>query len=206
MTLSKRELGELVYDYAERIFLTILGFSIIIRFLPTIGRHPVDAILLVSEIAAVVMIIFRRRAKMTDLSPYAILVALVGTTGGLMVQPGGEALIPQWIAAIVMICGGLFNISAKISLNRSFGLAAANRGVKRKGPYRLMRHPMYAGYIITQCAFLLVNPTTWNLVVYLVAWSAQLLRIQAEERVLGQDEAYRAYAAAVPYRLAPGVY
>lgn len=206
MTQSKRDLVDLLYDYAERIFLTILGFSIIIRFLPSIGRHPVDAILLVSEIAAVVMIIFRKRAKLTDLTPYAILVALVGTTGGLMVHPGGAALIPEWIAGIVMICGGLFNISAKVALNRSFGLTAANRGVKRKGPYRLMRHPMYAGYIITQFGFLLANPTTWNLVVYLVAWSAQLLRIQAEERVLGQDEAYRAYAAAVPYRLAPGLY
>ena len=206
MTLSKSELGELVYDYAERIFLTILGVSIILRFLPSIGRHPVDAILLISEVAAVVMIICRRRAKTTDLSPYAILVALVGTTGGLLVHPGGQALIPEWVAGIVMIGGALLNIFAKVALNRSFGLAAANRGVKHKGVYQLMRHPMYAGYITTQFAFLLANPTAWNLAVYLAAWSAQLLRIQAEERVLSQDAAYRAYSASVPWRLAPGVY
>lgn len=206
MALSKRELAELVYDYAERIFLTVLGFAIIIRFLPSVGRNAVDTILLVSEIAAVVLIIFRKRAKMIDISPYAILVALAGTTGGLLASPGGEALIPEWVAALVMICGALLNISAKVSLNRSFGLTAANRGVKRQGPYRFMRHPMYAGYILTQGAFLLVHPTAWNIGVYAMAWTAQLLRIAAEEKVLGQDADYRAYSAAVPYRLAPGVY
>ena len=97
MSPSKRELAELIYDYAERIFLTILGFSIIIRFLPSIGRHPVDAILLVSELAAVAMIVIRKRATTgIDLSAQAILVALVGTTGGLLVQPGGgSGLIPE---------------------------------------------------------------------------------------------------------------
>lgn len=208
MSPSKRELAELIYDYAERIFLTILGFSIIIRFLPSIGRHPVDAILLVSELAAVAMIVIRKRATTgIDLSAQAILVALVGTTGGLLVQPGGgSGLIPEWLAAAVMVTGGLLNIAAKVALNRSFGLTAANRGVKRSGPYRLMRHPMYAGYITTQIGFLLANPTAWNLTLYAIAWTAQILRIRAEERVLSKDAAYQAYAAAVPFRLAPGVY
>ena len=147
-------------------------------------------------------------APFDDVGGYSSGVVKVynATTGGLLVHPGGQALIPEWVAGIVMIGGALLNISAKVALNRSFGLAAANRGVKHKGVYQLMRHPMYAGYITTQFAFLLANPTAWNLAVYLAAWSAQLLRIQAEERVLSQDAAYRAYSASVPWRLAPGVY
>lgn len=207
MALSKRELAEMLYDYGERIFLSILGFSIILRFLPYVTKSPVDAILLVSELAAVGMIVIRKRATTgIDLSPQAIFVALIGTTGGLLVQPGGTALIPETVAAAIMICGGLLNISAKVALNRSFGLTAANRGVKRRGPYQLMRHPMYAGYIATQIGFLLANPTGWNMMLYAIAWTGQILRIRAEERVLTQDEEYRAYASAVPYRLAPGVY
>src|SRR5438093_1166549 len=84
-----------------------------------------------------------------------------------------------------------------------FGLAAANRGVKRAGPYRLLRHPMYAGYALTQIAFLLLNPGLWNLAVYALSWGVQVLRIRAEERVLLEDPAYRAYAGEVRYRLLP---
>jgi protein-S-isoprenylcysteine O-methyltransferase Ste14 len=152
------------------------------------------------------MIVLRRPAQQTDLSAYAVLVALAGTAGGLLVRPGGDPLVAGWIAGLMMLTGILFNISAKVSLNRSFGMTAANRGVKRQGPYRFMRHPMYVGYAITQLGFLLMNPTLWNLAVYAMAWTAQLLRIGAEERVLSHDPEYRAYAGAVRYRLVPGLY
>jgi len=34
----------------------------------------------------------------------------------------------------------------------------------------------------------------------------QVLRIQAEERVLGADPSYRSFAEQVRYRLVPGIY
>lgn len=198
--------GERAYDYAERAFVTVLGLWIVLRFLPGLAQHPFDAVLLTSELAGVALVLFRKRAHRADLSPYAIAIALAGTTAGLMVRPGGAPLIFEPAAGLVMIAGGLVSISAKVCLNRSFGLAAANRGVKRTGPYRLVRHPMYAGYILTQIGFLLAHPTAWNLAVYLVAWTVQLMRIGAEERVLMEDQAYRDYAGAVRGRLIPGLY
>jgi protein-S-isoprenylcysteine O-methyltransferase Ste14 len=135
-----------------------------------------------------------------------VTIALVGTTAGLLVQPGGDNLGPAWAGGLIMLIGGLLSIAAKVSLNRSFGLTAANRGIKRDGPYRFMRHPMYAGYMITQAGFFLANPTGWNLSVYAIAWGVQILRILAEEKVLNQDETYREYAGAVPFRLVPGVF
>ena len=206
MVVWSRQGLELAYDYAERVLLSLLGLSIIWRFLPSMADYPVDILLVTSECAAVVMIVIRRRAQQTDMSLGATLVALVGTTGALLVRPGGDPLIPDWAAALTMMVGFLLNIAAKVSLNRSFGITAANRGVKRHGPYRFMRHPMYAGYIMTQIAFLAFSPSLWNLVVYLITWSAQLLRIWTEERMLLQDSEYRAYASAVPFRLIPGVY
>jgi protein-S-isoprenylcysteine O-methyltransferase Ste14 len=123
-----------------------------------------------------------------------------------MVTAPGHGLIAPVLGFWAMIAGLLLNISAKVALNRSFGLAAANRGVKRAGPYRLLRHPMYAGYAMTQIAFLLLNPCLWNLGVYALSWSVQILRIRAEEKVLLEDPAYRAYAGEVRFRLLPGVY
>lgn len=206
MVVHSRPRLELAYDVAERVFIAAMGLWIIWRFWPSLADAPINGLFVASECAAVLMIVFRRRAGQVDLAPRTIVIALIGTTGVLLVSPGGEAVIPSWLGGMVIVAGSLLNIAAKISLNRSFGMAAANRGVQRQGPYRFMRHPMYAAYFVTQVAFLGLNPTLWNLCVYLAAWSAQLLRIQAEERVLGEDPAYRAYSAKVPFRLIPGIY
>src|SRR5439155_11353335 len=119
-------------------------------------------------------------------------VAFLGTSAPLLVMAQGGGWLPAGLGSALMITGLLINISAKVALNRSFGLAAANRGVKRAGPYRLLRHPMYAGYALTQVTFLLLNPGLWNLAIYALAWSVQILRIRAEERVLLEDPAYQA--------------
>jgi protein-S-isoprenylcysteine O-methyltransferase Ste14 len=46
----------------------------------------------------------------------------------------------------------------------------------------------------------------WNLLIYGIGWTAQILRLQAEERLLEQDPAYRSYAGQVRWRLIPGVF
>src|SRR3712207_5654835 len=106
----------------------------------------------------------------------------------------------------LMLAGFMLQIAAKMTLRRSFGVVAANRGVKVGGPYRVIRHPMYAGYLLTQIGFLLTNPSVWNASIYAIALGFQISRILAEERVLSRDASYRAFTAAVPYRLAPGIF
>ena len=34
------------------------------------------------------------------------------------------------------------------------------------GVYRVVRHPIYVGYLLTHAAFLLSHPTIWNVVVF----------------------------------------
>lgn len=198
--------GGLVFDLVERTLLLVLSSWTIFRLAPKILSQPHVSVLLVSELLCVVLILLRRPAHRIDVTPYAALVAFFGTTAPLLVVAPGGALLPSWLGYVMMIAGLLLNISAKLALNRSFGLTAANRGVKRAGPYCLLRHPMYAGYALTQLTFLLLNPCLWNLCIYAASWSAQLLRIHAEERVLLQDQAYQAYAAKVRFRLIPGIY
>lgn len=198
--------GALVYDLVERGFLLLLSLGAIARLAPSIGEDPHVLLLLISESLAVAFILLRRAAVSTDQSPYATGVAFLGTAAPLLVGASGHGLIPVAVGFWMMVAGLLLNISAKVALNRSFGLAAANRGIKRTGPYRLLRHPMYAGYATTQAAFLLLNPSPLNIAIYALAWSVQVLRIRAEEKLLLADPAYRAYAAEVRYRLVPGLY
>jgi protein-S-isoprenylcysteine O-methyltransferase Ste14 len=100
----------------------------------------------------------------------------------------------------------LVQVHAKLSLGRSMGLVAANRGIRRSGPYQFLRHPMYAGYMLTHLAFWLFNPTEWNLLIYSTAATIQVLRLLAEERFLRRSDEYRAYMENVRFRLIPGVF
>jgi protein-S-isoprenylcysteine O-methyltransferase Ste14 len=91
-------------------------------------------------------------------------------------------------------------------LRRSFGLGPANRGLIVAGPYKLVRHPIYASYLINQLGFLLLNPTAWNASILAASLVIQIFRIAAEERLLAQDEGHAAFRKAVPHRLLPGIY
>jgi protein-S-isoprenylcysteine O-methyltransferase Ste14 len=167
----------------------------------------VSLVLLLSESTVVVFVVIRRYTSDVSVQPLDWLIALLGTTAPLLVRPtGGEPLVPLSVCAPLMLAGMVLQVAAKFALSRSFGVVAANRGVKIGGPYRLVRHPMYAGYVMTQIAFLLTNPSAWNAAIYGFALACQIGRILAEERVLVRDPSYRAFAAAVPYRLVPRVF
>jgi protein-S-isoprenylcysteine O-methyltransferase Ste14 len=168
---------------------------------------PADVIVLLSEGMVVLFILIRRTTDAVSFKLLDWAVALGGTAAALLVKPFlGGSFAPIWISTLLMLAGLGMQVSAKIFLNRRFGLVAANRGVMIAGPYRLVRHPMYAGYLLTFLGFWLANPSLWNLAIYAIAVSALIYRVQAEETILGRDQAYRAFAAAVPYRLVPRVF
>jgi protein-S-isoprenylcysteine O-methyltransferase Ste14 len=74
------------------------------------------------------------------------------------------------------------------------------------GAYRIVRHPMYLGYLIGQLGFLLVNFSTRNLIVELGVYLALWLRIRREEAVLQFSEEYRQYQSRVRWRLVPYIF
>lgn len=199
----------LLLDIVERVIIAAyfgaMAWSFLLHWRAT--GDTTSLILLLSEGSVVLFVLIRRLAVEVTLRPMDWLVALLGTTVPLMVRPtGGEALAPVMVSVLLMAAGMAIQIAAKLTLRRSFGVVAANRGVKVDGPYRFVRHPMYAGYIVTQIGFFLANPSWWNAMIYAAALSLQICRILAEERVLAGDPAYRAFATAVPYRLAPRIF
>jgi protein-S-isoprenylcysteine O-methyltransferase Ste14 len=166
------------------------------------------AILLVSEGAVLVFVLFRRFTEDVSLRPGDWALALVGSGAPLLVQPAhvGSSAGLAAFSTILMLAGLLVQLAAKLTLRRSFGAVAANRGVKIGGPYRLVRHPMYAGYLLTHIGFIMTNPSAWNALAYGVCFIAQIGRILAEEKLLGADSKYRDFAARVRFRLIPGVF
>jgi protein-S-isoprenylcysteine O-methyltransferase Ste14 len=194
----------MIIDLVERaVLLLVLGWFLV-RFVPSFTREPYNLLLAVSESFTVLLVLIRKPGQIS-LSPFAWAVAVIGTCAPLLVMPGGGMIISPATGASFMFAGLLLSLSAKLFLNRSFGIVAANRGIKRRGPYRLVRHPMYLGYFIIQISFLLLSLSLWNVVVYGIGWFALLLRIDAEEAFLSKDALYRDYAEVVRYRLIPGI-
>ena len=108
--------------------------------------------------------------------------------------------------AVVSALGLLIIIVGKLTLGRSFGLMPANRGIVCQGIYKMLRHPIYAGYLITHAAFLVAHPSAWNLAVLLVSDTALMVRSVYEERTLALDPEYAAYMTRVRWRMAPGLF
>jgi protein-S-isoprenylcysteine O-methyltransferase Ste14 len=197
-------------DMAERLLVIGMYSWLVWRLLPHGDARlaQTNVLLLLSEGVVLVLFVIRRPATAISVRRSDWLLALGGTLLPMLVQPAGPGagLLPPLVCVFTMICGLVVQIHAKLALGRSIGLVAANRGLKHSGPYNLVRHPMYAGYLLTDIGFWLNSPTLWNAAVYAAALGVQVLRILAEERFLSQSETYRDYIQRVRFRLVPGVF
>jgi len=200
-----RSQEERAVDIGERVLLMVFYGWFLSQIVPSVAGQPYNLLILASETLTALLVLIRRPGQMAT-SFYAWAIAIIGTCAPLLVRPVDGGLIPIWWAALLMTFGLFVSLAAKLFLRRSFGIVAACRGVRREGPYRLVRHPMYTGYLVTQLGFLLANPSLLNASVYAVAWGMLLLRIREEEEMLSRDPAYRDYVATVRYRLLPGIY
>ena len=186
-------------------FMALLALRLVPQAAATLS--PPILLLLLSESVVVLFILLRRPTRDISRRPADWALGLAGTLLPLTaIAPQGTPVAPIALCAGLMGVGFLLQLWAKLTLRRSFGVVAANRGVKASGPYRLVRHPMYAGYALTHVGFLLSGPAAWNLVVYGATLVIAIRRILAEERVLMQDAAYRSLAEKTRSRLLPFVF
>jgi protein-S-isoprenylcysteine O-methyltransferase Ste14 len=193
-------------DLGERLFVLMLFASLVVRLSHSLIFRPYNILVLISEGLVAFLIVIRRNTDAITMRPQDWIIAFAGTAMPMLLRAGGKPPLPAVIGTVLMCCGLAFAIWAKATLRQSFGIAAANRGPVSSGPYRFIRHPIYAGYILVYVGYSLNNPLAWNLVVYAITIGLQVMRILAEERVLGADQGYSRYQSIVRYRLLPGVF
>jgi len=115
---------------------------------------------------------------------------------------------PAWPACglVLITLAAFLSFASLLSLGRWFGVWPALRGLATRGPYRLVRHPMYLAYVFADIGY---NLQEWNFgtaLLVMAGWASLFCRIRAEERILSQDAGWSPYVALVRYRLLPGIW
>jgi len=170
------------------------------------GHSAASAFFAIEQGLLIGIFLTRRRPTYTSTRPYDWFIATIGGWFALASRPNPSGGILEAYGIGLQVVGLTWVIVSFATLGRSFGVVAANRGLKTAGPYRLVRHPIYLGHNITLAGFLLANLWWWNGFVFATVLVFQVLRIQAEERVLRATSEYESYARRVRWRLLPGVY
>jgi protein-S-isoprenylcysteine O-methyltransferase Ste14 len=149
------------------------------------------------------------------------LAPLVGLGGALIPLVAGiDALVPGLPAfplplkmlSLALVVSGYVLGSCALIANRYFsGMVRiqVDRGheVVTRGPYRYLRHPGYAGALMTFLATPFFLDSPWAIIPACLLCIALIVRTRLEDETLQNKlEGYRAYAGKVRYRLLPGVW
>lgn len=109
----------------------------------------------------------------------------------VMIAPTAFAPADSKTATGLLIAGDAFAVAGAawllvsvLALRRCFGVLPEARGLVVRGPYRLVRHPVYFGEIIAFAGFAIAAPVLRNVVTFAAVVGAQLVRTRLEERAL----------------------
>jgi len=149
------------------------------------------------------------------------IIPLVGVIGIISVIVVGLDRLFSWtpifdlwirLLGLLLLTLGYILSSYALVVNRFFsGMVRlqTDRGqhVISEGPYRWVRHPGYAGGLLSYLATPLLLNSFWAAIPILIAIGLYFLRTSLEDRFLQENlEGYHAYAEKVRYRLIPAIW
>lgn len=165
---------ESTYSVSGAIFFVIIGVMMLIR------KEPIR----------------RERRAIGWFLPLAVMASLA-FVGGAPMQDHPDMVMA--VATSLVVCGTIFTIIALRYLGRHFGVVSDVRGLVTTGPYRFVRHPLYAAETITIVGFVIAVATPVTVLVFLVGIGLQIWRARIEEQALTVVfPEYRDYAARTP--------
>jgi len=133
---------------------------------------------------------------------------------GLDERFGWSLVVPaawQWVALGVAVLGMAFSTWAMLE-NKFFSAAVRiqkdrHQTVVSTGPYRFVRHPGYAGGLVTYLATPFVLDAMWGLIPVVLVITGMFIRTWLEDRTLQEElEGYKDYTQRVRHRLVPGIW
>jgi len=136
-------------------------------------------------------------AALTSQLAFILIGLVAGSSGSGAVLVAGDLMLGA---------GLLFAIASVAFLGRCFGVLPDVRGLVTRGPYRLVRHPLYLGEL-TAALGIVIGAQRWApaLAAWLVCLGLQLVRTRYEERSLRAEFPEYAPYADRTKRLIPGL-
>src|SRR5215471_8579687 len=98
---------------------------------------------------------------------------------------GGAPVVGAgYVADALILAGGAWEVWSLRSLGRSMSIIAQARQVVDRGPYRWIRHPLYAGEIMSSLGLAITAGTAAACAIWVVFCGLQAYRAMREEQVL----------------------
>jgi protein-S-isoprenylcysteine O-methyltransferase Ste14 len=114
------------------------------------------------------------------------------------------------LGGVLVACGfvlGGWAMSSNAHYSATLSQSQRGHRLASSGPYRFVRHPGYAGFILSWFGAPLLLGALWALVPSLIGSWLTVLRTASEDRILHDElSGYGQYAQSVRYRLLPGVW
>jgi protein-S-isoprenylcysteine O-methyltransferase Ste14 len=166
------------------------------------------------------------RARFTehqDAKPWdRVLMPLVGLYGPLVLcivigldrrwQWSPPLPLALQLTALVVVASGMALFIWAFVANQFFSAVVRiqkdrEHAVVTSGPYRFVRHPGYAGTMLSYVAGPVMLGTLWAFIPAALQIAALVVRTELEDKtLLNELDGYREYAGRVRYRLIPGIW
>jgi protein-S-isoprenylcysteine O-methyltransferase Ste14 len=203
----------------------LLGWRVLLNLLSQVRMLPIHAgvgdvlagplttgVYLLFCVIPVGIYLVRPRPRARDGRAIPRAAGLVGTTMLLVVGafPNPVLLTPpavvRGISATLALGAFALGVYGLLYLRRSLSIIPEARRLVTGGPYRLIRHPLYAAEILAAFALVLARPGLWATLMLVPFIAVQMLRARFEEGLLSRIfPEYKLYAAHTP-RLIPLVW
>jgi protein-S-isoprenylcysteine O-methyltransferase Ste14 len=203
LAVSSRHAGDVVLFGVTAVELGVL-------LILTPGLTFPDWIYVLQHVMVLIIAVTRRPPAVADHSlgvsaavavsygyPYAQVIYLQRFPGWSLWPDGGLVLITS---------GALLSIASLWTLGRQFGIRPGLRGLTVRGPYHLVRHPMYLSYVLGDVGYSLQESNLGTAALIITGWISIIYRIESEERVMAHHPDWSAYTHVVRYRLMPGIW
>jgi protein-S-isoprenylcysteine O-methyltransferase Ste14 len=197
-------------QFGDYLLFGVTSVEVVLLFFLTPSFTLTDWIYVLQNLLVLGIALTRRPPELQDRSlgsSVAVVVSYAYTyaqVAWLRWMPGEAAWPPMGL--VLVIVGACLSLASLLSLGRWFGVRPAVRGVAMRGPYRVVRHPMYLAYMLSDIGYNLQEWSIGTVLLVLAGWSALIYRIHAEEKMLANNASWPGYAARVRYRLVRGLW
>lgn len=196
--------------FADFLLFGVTATELGILFLLTPTFTAVDWVYVLQHLMVLGIALTRPAPKVQDYSLGASIAVAVAYA-----YPYAQVIVLRWSAGyviasttglVLVTLAAALSLLSLLTMGKAFGVRPALRQLITKGPYKLVRHPMYLSYLLADVGYNLQESNVATVLLVLIGWTSLFWRIQAEERLLAVDAGWRSYATLTRYRVFPGVW